>query len=121
MRQTFVVLVGAIAGGSLGYAAFFWIADQGFYAMILPGGLMGFGAYLARNRHVWLAVFSGVLATALGLFTEWRFSPFIKDGSLEYFIFHIHQLRPITIIMIALGGLLGFWLPFPRTVKPRKT
>src|SRR5947209_5671658 len=31
-------LIGATAGGVFGHVLFWWIARQGFYALILPGG-----------------------------------------------------------------------------------
>lgn len=34
-------IVCAIAGGTAGYFLFFWIARQGFYALILPSTLLG--------------------------------------------------------------------------------
>ena len=54
----------------------------------------------------------GLLATALGLFTEFRFEPFIKDESLSYFLAHVFDLRPVTLLMITAGGAIGFWVPF---------
>lgn len=62
----------------------------------------------------------GVLAVGLGLFTEWQFAPFKKDDSLSYFLAHILDLRPITLIMIAVGGAIGFWIPFRRVERPVK-
>jgi hypothetical protein len=50
----------------------------------------------------------------LGLFTEWRFAPFIADSSFGYFITHIHDLSIITLIMITIGGLCGFWFGMGR-------
>ena len=41
-----LALVGAAAGGVLGYFAFFWIARQGFYALALPGLALGLGCGL---------------------------------------------------------------------------
>jgi hypothetical protein len=114
MKQTLLVLCGAIAGGLLGYLAFFWIADQGFYGLILPGGLLGLGAGITKHRSVPLAVACGVAALALGLFTEWRFAPFNIDGSLGYFLLHAGELKPVTLLMIAVGGAIGFWVPFRR-------
>jgi hypothetical protein len=52
------------------------------------------------------------LALGFGLFSEWRFSLFVRDESLGYFLSHVHQLRPITLIMLAVGAFIGFWLPF---------
>jgi len=117
MWQSLLVLCGAAAGGTLGYFTFFWVLTQGFYGLVLPGGLLGLGAGIARNRSIWLAVGCGLLAIALGLFTEWRYAPFIKDESLGYFLLHPHELKPITLLMIALGGLIGFWVPFRRIPK----
>jgi hypothetical protein len=105
-----VGLAGAAVGGAVGYFAFVWLAGQGFYALALPGVLLGVGAgLLARRRSLALAVTCGVLALGLGAFAEWRQFPFVKDGSLTYFITHLFDLRPLTLIFIALGGLGGFW------------
>jgi hypothetical protein len=104
--------VGAAAGAALGYFAFFWIAHQGFYALVLPGALLGLGACLARSRSVAVSIACGVAAVALGLFAEWRFEPFIKDAGLGYFLTHLHQLKGLTLISIAAGGVIAFWVPF---------
>jgi len=112
MKQSLLVIVGAVVGGFLGYKAFFWIAGEGFYGLILPGGLLGMGAGLARNKSLPLAVACGIAALALGVFTEWNFAPFKKDGSFGYFLVHIFDLRPLTLIMIAVGGAVGFWIPY---------
>ena len=37
--DSLLTLCGAICGGALGYFAFGWMLNQGFYAMVLPGGL----------------------------------------------------------------------------------
>ena len=114
MKANLLVLGGALAGGVLGYFAFFWVADQGFYGLILPGALMGLGAGLAKHRSVPLAIACGLSAVALGLFTEWRFAPFRKDDSLAYFLLHAWELKPITLLMIAVGGAIAFWVPYRR-------
>jgi hypothetical protein len=115
MKQTFLVFCGAVAGGIVGYFAFFWIADQGLYALALPGALLGLGAGVVRNRSLLVAIVCGLAATALGLLAEWRFAPFIANDGLGYFLAHVHQLKPITLIMVIVGGLLGFWMPYRRT------
>lgn len=114
MKQPLLVLAGASVGGAVGYFAFFWIVTQGFYGLILPGSLLGVGAFIAQNRSTKLAVVCGILGTALGFFTEWKFSPFIKDESLSYFLLHVHELKPVTLLMIGLGGVMGFWIPYRR-------
>jgi hypothetical protein len=115
IRNLLVGILGAGAGGLLGYFAFFWIARQGFYALMLPGGLVGLGGgLLARDRSRLRATICGLVALALGVFTEWRFAPFIKDASLGYFLAHLHELRPISLLMIAVGGAFGYWLALGR-------
>jgi hypothetical protein len=113
-RNDSLVLAGAVLGGLLGYFAFFWVAGQGFYGLVLPGGLAGLGAGIFASRSKVVPVLCGLLAAAFGLFTEWRYAPFRADPSLGYFLWHLHELRPITLVIIAFGGLIGFWIPFRR-------
>lgn len=107
-----LVLAAAAAGGALGYFVFFWAVRQGFYGLIIPGGLLGLSASFVKGGSLLSAVLCGLGALALGLFCEWRFGPFVKDDSLGYFLLHLHQLRPITLIMLGVGTFIGFWLPF---------
>ena len=75
----------------------------------LPPGLMGYAAGLcARRRSTPLAVLCGVAGLALGLFTEWRFAPFAADVSLLYFLTHVHTLKLVTLLMLALGAYLSY-------------
>ena len=102
-------ILGAVVGGALGHFAFLWIARQGFYALALPGALTGLGCgLLARGRSWPLAIGCAALALALGVFSEWRAFPFMKDDRLGFFLSHLHELRPMTWIMLLLGGALGF-------------
>jgi hypothetical protein len=120
MKNGLLMFTGAALGGVVGYFAFFWIARQGFYGLILPGALLGIGACLAPSRSIAPCVLCGVAALALELFSEWKFAPFIKDAGLSYFLAHVHQLRPVTLILICLGAFSGFWFPFRRrrALKP---
>jgi hypothetical protein len=34
----------------------------------------------------------------------------VVDGSLGYFVAHLHALRPLTMLMIALGTILSYRL-----------
>lgn len=102
-------MVGAAIGGCVGYFAFGWILSQGFYAMIIPGAALGFVAgKMSPDQSTARGIVCAVLATGLGLFTEWKFFPFVKDGSLQYFILHIHDVRPIGLLMILAGGYFGY-------------
>ncbi len=47
-----------------------------------------------------------------GLISEWRAFPFVADKSLSYFLLHFYQLKPLTLIMLAIGAVLGFWFPY---------
>jgi hypothetical protein len=106
-------LAGALLGGIAGYFVFAWIARQGIYAPVVPGGLVGFGASaLLKRSSLPLAVACGVLALGVGLYSECRVVPFIADPSLGYFLTHLQDLRPITQIALVAGGVLGFWIPF---------
>ena len=107
------------AGGFLGYLGFGLLLDQGFYAMVLPGGLAGLAAGIPRSRSPIVPVLCGLLAIVAGLLTEYRFAPFLADGSLKYFLVHTMDLRPLTLLLIGLGGFLGFWVPFRRRIPGR--
>jgi hypothetical protein len=101
---------GAIVGGVVGYWLFFWLIQQGLYAMVLPGALVGLGFGLgARCRSVVAGIVCSVGAIALGVFLEWRFMPFVRDDSLGYFLAHLHQVNSVHLLMIALGGGFGGW------------
>jgi len=78
--------------------------------LILPGGLLGMGCgLLARHTSHPRGVACGVAAVLLGAFTEWKFQPFIDDGSFRYLLSHPTQLRSLTLVMIGVGGLIAFW------------
>ena len=102
------------AGGILGYIGFFWLIDQNFYGLVLPGGLLGLGAGMFKSHARWLPFVSAPAAAILGLITEWRWAPFVADPSLGYFVSHLHQLKPITLIMVGVGAVIAFWVPFRR-------
>ena len=107
-----LAVAGAIVGGAVGYLGVGWVSQQGFYAMMLPGGLLGLGASLGKSRSYVIAIACGIAALGLGYYAESQFFPFIADESVEYFMNHLGDLQPISHIMIVLGGFLGFWLPF---------
>ena len=115
-------IVGAIIGGVVGYYLFVWIAHQGFYAIMLPGALLGWGASLcARRRSKPLMIICTVLALIAGFFSEWKFRPFVADDGLGYFIANLHKLQPITLIMIALGAFLSYRSTTPRLGSDSRT
>jgi hypothetical protein len=114
-RNLLVGLLGAAVGAVLGYFAFSLALQQGFYALMLPGGLIGLGGgLLVKDRSVLRATICGALAVCVGLFSEWRLRPFIADPSLGYFLTHLHELRGLTLLMLAGGTAFAAWLSLGR-------
>jgi hypothetical protein len=113
-KDDLLVLAAAALGGTAGYLAFFWFTRQGFYGLALPGGLLGLAAGLFLPRFTATPVICGLAALMLGLVAEWQFRPFQADAGFGYFLAHVHQLQPLTWIMIAAGAFLGFWIPWRR-------
>jgi hypothetical protein len=108
--STLISIVGAVIGGALGYWLFFWFARHGFYALIIPGALLGFGCGLfAQHRSTVRGIVSGVAAFLLTVYTDFGFEG--QDGeSLRYFVTRYHELGPVTLLMTVVGTLLGFWM-----------
>ncbi len=103
--------IGAAIGGVAGYFLFFFLVSHSLYGLALPGGLLGLGCgLLSGRRSVAIATVCMFAATALGLYTEWQFAPFVADDSLEYFVMHIHELRGITKVMLLVGTAGAFLL-----------
>ncbi|HVJ80568.1 MAG TPA: hypothetical protein VNC50_05815, partial [Planctomycetia bacterium] len=65
-----------------------------------------------RSRSLALAVICGAAATLLGLYTEWKFAPFVGEESFGHFLKNVTRRAPITLILIAVGGVLGFYGPY---------
>ena len=114
-------LCGGAIGGGVGYYLFSWILQQDFYAIILPGAAVGFGfGFCSGERSKSYGILCAVLGVALGLFAEWRFFPFVKDESFRFFITHVHEVKPISLIMIGVGGLLSYSLGMGRGASGKR-
>jgi hypothetical protein len=59
----------------------------------------------------------GLLAIVAGLLAEHQLAPFVADTSLTYFLVHVLDLQPVTLLLIGMGGLIGFWVPFRRRIR----
>jgi hypothetical protein len=109
--STILGLVGGVVGGVIGYVLFGWIVRQGFYGLIIPGAGIGLGCgLLARHRSLIRGIICGLAALGLGLYAEWKYFPFVADPSFGYLVAHVHELKPLTLLMIGVGAFLGFWL-----------
>lgn len=107
--------LGGTIGGAIGYFGFFWLMRQGFYGIVLPGAMIGIGCgSLSGRRSAYLGLLCATAGLALGVFTEWRYSPFRDDASFPFFVHHILDLRRITLFLLALGAFLGFWFGMGR-------
>jgi hypothetical protein len=112
MKTALQVLGLAALGGALGFAGYYALRRFGFYGLILPGGLLGLAAGLVPNRWIGYAPLCAAAALALGLFTEWHSRPFVADPSPGYFLRNLHQLNPVTWLMLLVGTALGFYGPY---------
>ena len=102
-------LAGAAAGAFLGYVLFKWALRQGFYAMVVPGACLGMGAHLAApTRSLTRGVVMGLAALAFGVIVDCMTNapPF---DDLRYYFTNISRVKPMSLLMIALGGVVGFW------------
>jgi len=120
-KSEFSVLIGAAAGGFFGYALFVALARRGYHGLAVPGGLLGLGAGLFKTRSKAIPVICGLAALALGLFAEWRLEASAADFSLADFLLHIYQLPRFTLLMIAAGAAIGFYVPFRRGQEGKNT
>jgi hypothetical protein len=121
MKNTILLFVGAVVGGIIGYYGSVWFWRHGFYAMVLPGGLLGIGAAVGKSKSILPAILCCIAAIVLGLFTDWSIEPFQADDSLGFYFKHISDLEPVTFLMIAAGAFVAFWLPFRRIERAPTT
>jgi hypothetical protein len=113
-------LAGAVIGGVLGWFAFEWLMEQGFYGLALPGALIGIGCGLLSGGTSELnGVLCAAAAAIVALILEWRHFPFVADESFGYFVTHLHQVRGIAWLMVVLGAVFGFWFGRGRSRYPR--
>jgi hypothetical protein len=104
-------VLGAAIGGAIGYVVFRLLARNGYYGMLIPGGLLGLCAGLAaRGRSQALGAGCAIAALALSIVAEWSLFPFVKDASLAYFVTHVHTLPTMKLIMMGFGVALAYWL-----------
>ena len=116
IRGVMGLAVGAVAG----YYAFLWLVSQGFYALAIPGAMMGIACgYSSRIYSRVLAVACGASAASLLVFAEWKAFPFVADDSFVYFVAHLYQLKGVTLIMLVLGIVFAAWFGLGRPKSPR--
>ena len=104
-------IIGAAIGGTIGWFVFGWLLSQGYYALALPGALVGLGFGLLSRRSMLIGgLFCAVAALALMVVCEWQHRPFSDDKSLVYFVTHLQQLdNQFTYVLLAVGTVFAFW------------
>lgn len=115
LRYLAMGAAGSIVGACLGYYLLQILAQQGFYAIVLPGALTGLGCgYLSRHKSIQLGILCAIVGAIAGILSEWKIAPFIKDDGLGYFLLHLHQVRPFSLFLIVVGSLMAFWFGLGR-------
>lgn len=120
--QTVVLFRGVFGmaiGAALGYGLYRILLTYGFYALAIPGAIMGLGCgFASRVYSPRLGLINGLAAIPLTLVSEWWHFPFADDGSLSYFLGHLTQLKAGTWILGILGILLAAWFGLGRPPEP---
>jgi hypothetical protein len=121
MKDNLLTIAGAIVGGAIGFLLFGWLYNQGLYGPVLPGGLLGIGAGFAKPRSNFIPIVCSIAALVVGLAAEAYYRPFMADPSFGFFVSHLFDLQPATLLLIGLGAAIGFWVPYRRLPrKPRQ-
>ena len=111
-RSELRVLIGAAAGGAFGYVLFFALVRHGKYGLAIPGGLLGLGAGIFKTKSKIVPVICGLAALALGLLAQWRLTA--THVSFIDFLRSVPEYPRFTLLMIAVGAAIGFYVPFRR-------
>jgi hypothetical protein len=102
-------VLGAVAGGAIGFYTFYWLYHQGFYGLVLPGALLGLGCGLAAGQpSLARGIICGLAALPFALFSDWRTR--FGDQPLLSYLHDISALENVPRIMVVLGGLIAFWM-----------
>ncbi len=103
-------LLGAAIGAVAGWFVYFWLLDQGYDGLMIPGALVGFGFSTLAGRSGWYyGLVCGVIGLLLMLVCEWQSLLKFQNGPFVDFLMNIHQLNAPNKLMLAGGTLLAFW------------
>jgi hypothetical protein len=107
-----LAIAGAIAGGAAGFFVFLWLYNQGWYAAMLPGAALGAaGGALLKGRSIAFGVACALFALLLGVFSHWwiRIPDENEGAGYFYLLMHPGHMSSVPLILIALGGVFGYW------------
>lgn len=104
-------VVGAAVGGLVGVVGYFWLLRQGYYALVLPTGLVGVGCgQFARRPSTARGVICALLGFAAGFTCEWKSTIPLLDKGLGEVLGQLGNFQPVTWLMLGLGTALSFWM-----------
>ncbi len=107
--------LGALLGAALGAGATRMAMYAGLYAIMVVGVLTGLGAITLSRRGGWgVAIIAVIVALSASLCTEWWCFPFDADDSLGYFVRHIGDLPPFSLLMHAIGAAAAGFIAWRR-------
>jgi hypothetical protein len=104
-------LVGAAAGGVMGFYTFGWLEYHGYYGLAIPGAFVGLGCgLLAQHRSLARGIVCGIAGLFAGLYTEWWSHCFLVDNSFWFMVRHLNEKSPVTLLMLGIGTVIAFWV-----------
>ena len=120
-------LLAGVVGGVAGYFLVAVLMNQGFWMPILPGAFAGLACgqsspVFSKTRGALIAAFT----LGLVIYAQWKlFVPaFEFDGSLLDYARHLHQLPPLTLVVMAVNVAIAYWwgreqgIQFARRARP---
>jgi len=114
-------LLGAILGGLAGYFAFMLAKDEGFYAPVLAGGLVGVGCgMLSRHHSILRCVLCGIAGILLGYYCDFRITLMPHYDSFAAYLAALSKHGAFTNIRVILGGLVAYWFGQSNWTEPRR-
>jgi hypothetical protein len=106
-------LLGGLVGGYLGYLIVAYaLRNHGMWVPIIPGALAG----LACGQLSWTSstprgIINGLVGLGIAIYTQWMLfnPPFEFDKTFPGYVVNLPKLPPLTLILIAVNGLIAFW------------
>jgi hypothetical protein len=117
MSRHVLAVCWACLGGAVGYVGFWLLLARGIYAVVLPGALVGLAAGIVRTPSPLVAVVCSLVAIVAGLWDRAPGGAVCCGPQLGLLSASLLDLQPLTQGSIAVGGLIGFWVPFRRRIR----
>lgn len=117
MRKFFWTFVPGLVSGAifayLGYLAGGYImSNTALWIPILPGAMGGLGCGQVSNRRSPArGVVNGLICMGITIYAQFMLfhPPFDFDGSFLGYLAQLHKLPILTLILIAINGLIAGW------------